>query len=130
MADSATPQQSGTRGLKSDQVSGLVLVALALYVWWLNQEFPVGTLAVNLLGCWLIGFLGGMAEQRRFFVQELRLFLFIGVLGGFTTFSAFAFETANLLRDSRIVGAWLNVGLQVLLGLLAVRLGLTLSRWI
>lgn len=64
MADSATPQQSGTRGLKSDQVSGLVLVALALYVWWLNQEFPVGTLAdpgpgyVPLLLAIGLGFIG------------------------------------------------------------------------
>lgn len=45
MEDSATPRQSGTQGLKSDQVSGLVLAALAIYVWWLNREFPVGTLA-------------------------------------------------------------------------------------
>ena len=60
--------------------------------------FPVGTLAVNLLGCFMIGFLGGIAEQRRIFNPEFRLFVFIGVLGGFTTFSAFAYETTSLAR--------------------------------
>lgn len=90
--------------------------------------FPFGTLAVNMFGCLAIGFLGGVAEDRRLFDQEIRLFVFLGILGGFTTFSAFAYETTTLLRDARMLGAWLNVGLQVFLGLIAVWLGGLLSR--
>lgn len=90
--------------------------------------FPAGTLAVNLLGCLLIGLLAGFAEQRRVFDPQIRLFVFVGILGGFTTFSAFAYETATLLHHERMLGAWLNVGLQVFLGIAAVWLGGMLSR--
>jgi len=62
------------------------------------------------------------------FDQEVRLFVFVGLLGGFTTFSAFTYETATLLRDARPFGAWLNVGLQVFFGLVMVWLGGLLSR--
>ncbi len=91
--------------------------------------FPAGTLAVNLLGCLLIGLLAGLAEQRRVFDPQIRLFVFVGILGGFTTFSAFAYETATLLRDEGLVGAWLNVGLQAFLGIAAVWLGGLLPRF-
>ena len=92
--------------------------------------FPFGTLAVNVVGCFAIGLLGGIAEQRRFFDYEIRLVVFVGILGGFTTFSAFAYETTTLLHDSRLLGAWLNVGLEVFFGLMAVWLGSLLSRLI
>ncbi|HEY5075691.1 MAG TPA: fluoride efflux transporter CrcB, partial [Pyrinomonadaceae bacterium] len=61
-------------------------------------DFPYGTLAVNLIGCFLIGFLSQLAETRGVFTAESRTFVFIGILGGFTTFSAFGNETMNLWR--------------------------------
>lgn len=90
--------------------------------------FPVGTLAVNVLGCLAIGLFSGIAEQRRLFDPELRWFVVVGILGGFTTFSAFAYETAALAQDGRLAGALLNIGLQIFFGLLAVRLGGLLAR--
>lgn len=90
--------------------------------------FPIGTLAVNILGCLVIGFLAGLAETRGVFTPEARVFLMIGVLGGFTTFSTFGYETFQLLRDVQIGAAAVNVGLQVALGLLAVWSGHVLAR--
>jgi len=90
--------------------------------------FPVGTLAVNLAGCLAIGFFGGIAEQRRIFDPEIRLFVFVGILGGFTTFSAFAYETASLAQNARLTAALVNIALQVIVGLSAVWLGGLMAR--
>jgi len=88
-----------------------------------NPWFPYGTLAVNVLGCLVIGFLAGLAETRTAFTSEARLFLFVGILGGFTTFSSFALETFSLARDTQNVAALMNIGLQLILDLLAVWIG-------
>ena len=92
-----------------------------------NPWFPYGTLAVNVLGCLVIGFLAGLAETRTAFTSEARLFLFVGILGGFTTFSSFALETFSLARDTQNVAALINIGLQLILGLLAVWIGNVLA---
>ena len=92
-----------------------------------NPWFPYGTLAVNVLGCLVIGFLAGLAETRTAFTSEARLFLFVGILGGFTTFSSFALETFSLARDTQNVAALINIGLQLILGLLAVWVGNVLA---
>ena len=92
-----------------------------------GSAFPYGTLAVNVLGCLLIGFLNGLTEGRQVFSPETRGLIFIGLLGGFTTFSSFGYETIALARDGQVVGAFSNVALQLALGLGAVWVGYRLS---
>jgi CrcB protein len=94
-----------------------------------NPWLPFGTLVVNVVGCFLIGFLSGLAEARSVFGPEVRLFLFIGVLGGFTTFSSFAYETFALARDTENLAAAANIFAQVILGLIAVWVGNALVRF-
>lgn len=86
-------------------------------------DFPYGTLIVNLLGCFLIGLLSQLAEARGAFTSETRAFLFIGILGGFTTFSSFGNDTINLMRDGAAFNALANIGVNVILGLVLVWLG-------
>ena len=95
-----------------------------------NPWFPYGTLLVNLIGCLVIGFLAELTNNRQVFTPEIRLFLFLGLLGGFTTFSSFAYETSALLNNGQVGLASFNVGLQVILGLVAVWIGSYLSRLI
>ena len=93
-----------------------------------NSTFPYGTLAVNLIGCFVIGLLSQLADDRGVFSGEARAFVFIGVLGGFTTFSSFGNETMNLMRDGEMLPAFANVSAQVVLGLGAVWLGRLVGR--
>jgi len=90
-------------------------------------DFPYGTLAVNVLGCFIIGFLSQLAENRGVFTSESRLLVFTGFLGGFTTFSSFGNETLNLARDSQMMNALANVGANLIIGLFAVWLGRTVA---
>jgi CrcB protein len=93
-------------------------------------DFPYGTLTVNLIGCFVIGFLSQLAEARGVFTSETRALVFIGVLGGFTTFSSFGNDTINLLRDGETFNALLNVGANVILGLALVWFGRTVAYWV
>jgi fluoride exporter len=86
-------------------------------------DFPYGTLTVNLIGCFLIGVLSQLAETRGAFTPEARAFIFIGILGGFTTFSSFGNDTINLFRDGETWNALANVGANVIVGLMLVWLG-------
>ncbi len=88
--------------------------------WSGSIRFPFGTLAVNLAGCLVIGFLSQLAETRGIFSADVRTLIFIGVLGGFTTFSAFGNETINLWRDGESALAAANVAAHVIICLGAV----------
>ena len=88
-----------------------------------DGTFPYGTLAVNVAGCLAIGFLGGLMEGRQVLGPTLRLFLLLGVLGGFTTFSTFAFETLGLAHGSEYLRAAANASAHLALGLGAAWLG-------
>ncbi|MEE8344404.1 MAG: fluoride efflux transporter CrcB [Woeseiaceae bacterium] len=89
--------------------------------------FPYGTMAVNLMGCCAIGVIAGLAESRQLFGPEFRTFALIGVLGGFTTFSTFGYETFAMLRDAEYLRVAANVGVHVVLGLALVWLGYALT---
>lgn len=95
---------------------------------WYPHAFPFGTLIVNFLGCFLIGLLLGFMEKGSFVKPELKLLLVTGFCGGYTTFSAFAAENIQLLRDGRLLYFTMYTVGSVLLGILAAFAGLSLAK--
>lgn len=105
-------------------LSGFVQAAAPL------STFPWGTVAVNLLGCLLIGVLAGLVDARQLLTPEIRIFALIGVLGGFTTFSTLGYEAFALLRDAEYFRAVGYVGIQIFAGVALVFSGYALiTRW-
>jgi CrcB protein len=106
--------------------SGLRYLTGILAVHWLGAGFPYGTLAVNLVGAFLIGFLqqfaGGLIPE------EARLLLVVGMLGGLTTYSAFAYETVRLMTLAEWGKAWANVTVTTVLSLALCWLGMAVGR--
>ncbi len=98
--------------------------------WSKSISFPFGTLAVNLLGCFLIGILSQVGESHGVFSPETRSFVFIGLLGAFTTYSAFGNETVSLMMDGKNQLSLLTVGLHIVLGLGAVWVGRVIALFI
>jgi CrcB protein len=86
-------------------------------------SIPVGTFIVNISGCFLIGFLTGVADKSMILSTEWRLFLMVGICGGFTTFSAFANENLMLMHNGQIAAVIIYTALSIFLGFLAVYLG-------
>jgi CrcB protein len=91
------------------------------------HSVPVGTLLVNITGSLVIGFLTGIAEKSLMLTPEWRLFLMVGLCGGFTTFSAFANENLMLIHNGQVMAVLLYTGLSIFLGFLAVYLGYILT---
>ncbi len=92
------------------------------------HSIPVGTLLVNITGCLVIGFLTGIAEKSLILTPEWRLFLMVGLCGGFTTFSAFANENLMLIHNGQMMAVMLYTGLSIFLGFVAVYLGYILTK--
>lgn len=92
-----------------------------------SAAFPAGTLVVNVTGSLLIGLIAGLAESRSLLSAEARLLLVTGVLGGYTTFSAFSLETLLLLRAGQTTTALTSVVLQIVLGVAAAFAGFTVG---
>jgi len=95
-----------------------------------GTEFPYGTIVVNILGCFTIGLLMSSMEERFLATPALRLFLTIGILGGFTTFSSFSYETMALLREGNFLAGGMNVVASFVVCLGATWLGLGLGRYV
>jgi CrcB protein len=92
-----------------------------------DWRFPAGTFAVNVLGCLVAGLLAGFAEKYDYLSADARIFIFTGILGGFTTFSAFGLETMFLIKRGELMVASANVILSVIAGLVALWIGFGLS---
>lgn len=88
-----------------------------------SVTLPYGTLTVNITGCFLIGIFSHLIEYQAVMTAEARLFLIVGILGSFTTYSTFSHETVNLLHDQKLFLAFLYLTAHIILGLSAVILG-------
>lgn len=108
---------------------GGFLGAIARYVVsaWIGQRwgrsFPLGTFAINVSGSFLIGLLMSLFTERFMVNPQWRLFLTVGFLGAYTTFSTFEYETGSLLRDGEWLVAALNIGVSVVAGFAALKIG-------
>lgn len=94
----------------------------------LGDRFPWGTLVVNALGCFVLGVLAAAPFEGQGLGATARLFLFVGVIGGFTTFSAFSFETLGLLAAGRVAAALTSVAANLGLGVVGVWAGVAAAR--
>lgn len=105
-------------------IGSIARFALSLGIRALAPGFPIATLIINVLGSFAIGYIAGSAEK---YSASTLLFLSVGVLGGFTTFSTFSLETLELIRHHQVGPAVANILLSVLLGLAAVWFGRSLA---
>ena len=114
-------------------IAGGILGTLARYVLSgvisnsFGTSFPYGTLTVNLIGCFLIGFFAALSGNKSWLNPEAALFLMTGFCGAFTTFSTFMLETSDLIKVGESFRAFLNIALSVILGFFVFRIGVLLA---
>lgn len=100
---------------------------LNLYIHFLS--IPIGTLTVNIVGSFVIGIITGIATNSELISLNMRLFLMVGICGGFTTFSSFTNENLTLLQNGQILSSIIYTGLSIFFGFLAVYLGFLITNW-
>lgn len=103
---------------------GIQLLLNRLY----PSVFPLGTLSVNIIGCFLIGIFFAMAEKNNVISPEIKLLLITGFCGGFTTFSAFSIDNISLLNSGQLLYFFLYVGGSVLIGIAATLMGMYIGQ--
>lgn len=96
----------------------------------LASSFPLGTFLVNVAGSFVIGIIYALAEKGNLMSPEWRIFMAVGICGGFTTFSTFAMDNLNLLKDNSLWQLLLYTGGSLFLGIAAVYLGIVLTRYL
>jgi len=93
-----------------------------------GSAFPYGTFAVNILGCFLVGFFASFMDEKIVLNTNLRLLLMVGFCGAFTTFSTFIYESYNLIKDGDTLRAFVNILLSVIVGFLVFTIGIKLGQ--
>jgi CrcB protein len=109
-------------------IARFLVSKLNIYIYFFS--IPIGTLTVNVLGSFIIGILTGIASKSELISYNLRLFLMVGICGGFTTFSSFTNENFTLIQNGQLFTALLYTGLSIFLGFLAVYLGYVLTNFL
>ncbi|TAL67602.1 MAG: fluoride efflux transporter CrcB [Bacteroidetes bacterium] len=93
-------------------------------------NFPLGTLIINLIGCFIIGIFYGLFDKGNLLSPNLRIFLSVGLCGGFTTFSNFSNDTINLVNDSELLYLMLYMGLSIFAGISMTFLGKSIINYL
>lgn len=91
--------------------------------WFKVSHLPIATFVVNMLGCFCIGFIAAFFESKQWGLENLRLFIMVGFLGSFTTFSTYIWESSWLFKTDHVLAAIINLGTQVFLGLFLAAAG-------
>ena len=109
-------------------IGAVARYALSMFVLRVSGTlFPLGTFVVNVVGCLVFGVIAGVSTERVQMSPAMRLFLLTGILGGFTTFSSYAFESFVLVRDGQMLWAAINITGQVVAGLVGMWAGYVIT---